>query len=72
MTIVVTITWHSLYIEDGLVVLWHGASDAMLLKLSVVLDGCSWLFNGPSFAFHGNQVPLITRLKVLKLSSDPE
>ena len=38
VTVVVTIRSHGLYIEDGLVVLWHGASDAMLLKLSVVLD----------------------------------
>ena len=35
VTVVVTIRSHGLYIEDGLVVLWHGASDAML---SVVLD----------------------------------
>ena len=38
VTVVVTIRSHGLYIEDGLVVLWHGASDATLLKLSVVLD----------------------------------
>ena len=46
VTVVVTIRSHGLYIEDGLVVLWHGASDAMLLKLSVVVEALStgsWL-----------------------------
>ena len=38
VTVVVTIGSHGLYIEDGLVVLWHGVSDAMMLKLSVALD----------------------------------
>ena len=38
VTVVVTIRSHGLYIEDGLVLLWHGESDSMLLKLSVVLD----------------------------------
>ena len=36
--VVVTIGSHGLYIEDGLVMLWHGVSDAMLLNLSVALD----------------------------------
>jgi len=38
VTVVVTIRSHGLYIKDGLVVLWHGTSDAMLLKLSVSVN----------------------------------
>lgn len=38
VTLVVTVRSHGLYIEDGLVVLWHGGSDARLLKLDVVLE----------------------------------
>ena len=38
VTVVVTVRSHGLYIEDGFVVLWHGASDEMLSKLEVVLE----------------------------------
>ena len=46
VTVVVTIRRQGLYIEDELVLLWHGMSDTVLLKLEVFreeivrLPGC--------------------------------
>ena len=38
VTVVVTVRSQGLYIEDGFVMFWHGASDEMLLKLEVVRE----------------------------------
>ena len=38
VTVVLTVRSYGLYIEDGFVVFWHGASDEMLSKLEVVRE----------------------------------
>jgi len=55
VTVVVTIGSHCLYIKDGLVVLGHGVSDAMLLKRSVALDVFVGAFSTSSWLSRGKK-----------------